>query len=138
MSTKIAEKDWAIALKIFRASLPRRGAKGRDDRLFLETMHYLSRHDIKWRALPERFGNWNSVWKRFDRLNKAGVFETFFDRLAALPSTAHLVPMFDGKAVHTQVAPGAEKCGDAGPSAPRSFDESRSETDFDDHPARPT
>jgi hypothetical protein len=29
--------------------------------------------------LPERFGHWNSVWKRFDRLSKAGVFEDFFD-----------------------------------------------------------
>lgn len=33
---------------------------------------------LAWRALRERFGKWNSVWKRFDRLRKAGVFETFF------------------------------------------------------------
>ncbi len=33
--------------------------------------------------LPERFGHWNSVWKRFDRLSKAGVFEAFFDTLAS-------------------------------------------------------
>ena len=35
-------------------------------------------------ALLERSGNWNSVWKRFDRLSKAGVFEAFFDNLASL------------------------------------------------------
>ena len=47
-----------MALEAFRASLPRRGAKGRDDRLFLEALHYFSVHNISWRALPERFGNW--------------------------------------------------------------------------------
>ncbi|WP_198023197.1 transposase [Mesorhizobium sp. M0309] len=47
-------------------------------------------HNFTWRALPERFGKWNSVWKRFDRLSKAGVFETFFDHLAALSSSANL------------------------------------------------
>ena len=34
MSTKMTETDWAVALEVFQASLPRRGAKGRDDRLF--------------------------------------------------------------------------------------------------------
>jgi transposase len=42
----------------------------------LEALHYFSVNNITWRALPERFGNWNSVWKRFDRLSKAGVLET--------------------------------------------------------------
>ena len=88
MSTKMSEADWDVALEVFRASLPRRGAKARDDRLFLEALHYFSVHNISWRALPERFGNWNSVWKRFDRLSKAGVFEAFFDHLACIvPST---------------------------------------------------
>jgi len=63
MSTKMAEADWAVTLEVFRASLPRRGDKGRDDRLFLEALHYFEVHNITWRALPERFGKWNSVWK---------------------------------------------------------------------------
>ena len=58
--------------------------------------------------LPDRFGKWNSVWKRFDRLSKAGVFETFFDHLAALSSSAHLVQMFDSTVVRAhQHAAGA-------------------------------
>jgi len=111
MSTRMAEADWAVALEVFRAALPRRGAKGRDDRLFLEAMHYFSEHNIKWRALPERFGNWNSVWKRFDRLSKAGVFETFFDHLAALSSSAHLVQMFDSTVVRAHVSAAGAKGG---------------------------
>jgi transposase len=58
--------------------------KGRDDRKFLEAQHYFVVHNITWRALPERFGHWNSVWKRFWRLSRAGTFEAFFDALAAM------------------------------------------------------
>ena len=28
-------------------------------------------------CLPERFGRWNSIWRRFHRLSRAGVFEDF-------------------------------------------------------------
>lgn len=111
MCTKMADTDWANALEVFGASLPRRGAKGRDDRLFLEALHYFSVHNITWRALPERFGKWNSVWKRFDRLSKAGVFETFFDHLAALSSSAHLVQMFDSTVVRAHVSAAGAKGG---------------------------
>jgi transposase len=102
------------ALKVFRASLPRRGDKGRDDRLFLEAMHYFSVHHISWRALPERFGKWNSVWKRFDRLSKPGVFETFFDHFASLSSSAHLVQMFDSTIVRAHVSAAGAKGGKKG------------------------
>jgi transposase len=100
-------------------SVPRVGAtarrQGRDDLLFLEALHYFSVHNITQRALPERFGKWNSVWKRFDRLSKAGVFETFFDHLAALSSSAHLVQMFDSTAVRAHVsAAGAKGAGKSG------------------------
>ena len=111
MSTKMSEADWDVALEVFRASLPRRGAKARNDRLSLEALHYFSVHNISWRALPERFGNWNSVWKRFDRLSKAGVFEAFFDHLAALSPSAHLVQMFDSTVVRAHVSAAGAKGG---------------------------
>jgi hypothetical protein len=44
------------------ASLPRRGDKGRNDRIFLKALHHFTNHTITWRALPERFGKRNSVW----------------------------------------------------------------------------
>src|ERR1035437_4865835 len=109
MLTTMTEEDWTIVLKVFEASRPRRGDKGRDDRTFLEALHYFVVHNITWRALPEKFGHWNSVWKRFWRLSQSGTFEAFFDALAALSETAHLVQMFDSTVVRAHVsAAGAE------------------------------
>ena len=113
MSTKMTEGDWQLALEVFRACLPTRGAKGRDDRLFLEALHYFSVHSITWRALPERFGNWNSVWKRFSRLSRSGVFEAFFALLADLSQSAHLVQMFDSTVVRAHVSAAGAKGGNS-------------------------
>ncbi len=34
---------------------------------------WVARTGAPWRAFSERFGNWNSVWRRFDRWCEAGV-----------------------------------------------------------------
>jgi len=119
MSTKMTEDDWTVALEVFRASLPRRGDKGRDDRLFLEALHYFAVHNITWRALPVQFGKWNSVWKRFDRLSKTGTFDLFFEHLASLSSSADLVQMFDSTIVRAHVSAAGAK---GGRTAKRSAD----------------
>ena len=95
MLTRMTDEDWAIVLKVFEASRSRRGDKGRDDRKFLEALHYFSVHNINWRALPAQFGNWNSVWKRFWRLSQ----------------TAHLVQMFDSTVVRAHVSAAGAKGG---------------------------
>src|ERR1700691_2881700 len=109
MSTKMDEDDWAHTVAVFRACLPRRGRKAEDDRCFLEALHFFTVENVRWRALPERFGHWNSVWKRFDRLSKAGVFEAFFDTLASMSSTAHLIQMFDSTIVRAHVSAAGAK-----------------------------
>jgi transposase len=111
MLTRMTDDDWAIVLKVFEASRSRRGDKGRDDRKFLEALHYFSVHNINWRALPAQFGNWNSVWKRFWRLSQSGVFEAFFEALAAMSQTAHLVQMFDATVVRAHVSAAGAKGG---------------------------
>src|SRR5215203_2975299 len=101
----------AEVVEIVRACRSRRGDKGRDDRRFLEAIHYFSVHTITWRALPATFGKWNSIWKRFWRLSQAGVFEAFFEALASLSRTAHLVQMFDSTVVRAHVSAAGAKGG---------------------------
>src|SRR3954462_1834988 len=105
MLTGMTEGDWAAVVKLFRACRSRRGDKGRNDRKFLEALHYFTVHNITWRALPAEFGNWNSIWKRFWRLSQAGVFEALFEALAANSQTAHLVQMFDSTTVRAHPSP---------------------------------
>ena len=111
MLTQMSEEDWDVVLMVFRAVLPRRGDKGRDDRKFLEALHYFTVHNITWRALPAEFGDWNAVWKRFWRLSRSGVFDAMFEALAATSSTAHLVQMLDSTTARAHVSAAGAKGG---------------------------
>jgi len=52
-----------------------RGQSGKDNRLFVNAVLFVAKTGIPWRDLPERFGHWNSVWRRFDRWCKADVWQ---------------------------------------------------------------
>ncbi len=128
MLTRMTEADWSVTLEAFRAARSRRGDKGRNDRRFLEALHYFAVHNITWRALPAEFGKWNSVWKRFWRLSRTGTFEAFFQALAGLSQSAHLIQMFDSTVIRAHVSAAGAKGGSrirrsaarAAGSAPRS------------------
>jgi len=111
MLTGMTEDDWAIVLVVFDAAQSRRGEPGHDDRKFLEAVHFFTVHNITWRALPPGYGKWNSVWKRFWRLSRSGVFEAFFQLLAETSQTAHLVQMFDSTVVRAHVSAAGAKGG---------------------------
>ncbi len=111
MLTGMTEGDWDIVLEVFDAAQSRRGEPGHDDRRFLEALHFFTVHNVTWRALPAAYGNWNSVWKRFWRLSRSGVFEAFFQLLAETSQTAHLVQMFDSTVVRAHVSAAGAKGG---------------------------
>jgi transposase len=107
----MTEEDWALALEVFDAAQSSRGVPGRDDRRFLEAILYFTVHNITWRALPAEYGKWNSVWKRFWRLSRSGVFVVFFQLLAEQSRTAHLVQFFDSTVVRAHVSAAGAKGG---------------------------
>jgi transposase len=111
MLTGMTEQDWRITLEVFDAVQSSQGEPGHDDRKFLEAIHYFAVHSITWRALPEEFGNWNSVWKRFWRLSRSGVFEAFFQVLAECSETAHLIQFFDSTTARAHVSAAGAKGG---------------------------
>ena len=44
-------------------------------------MLWIARTGAPWRDLPEHFGSWNSVFQRFNRWSKKGVWENVFAAL---------------------------------------------------------
>ena len=58
------------------------GRTGRDNRLFLEAILWLARSGAHWRVLPPEFGKWNSIYQRFNRWCRDGVWERLFKELA--------------------------------------------------------
>ena len=70
------------------------GRTGPDPRVFVEAVLWIARTGWPWRDLPEAFGKWNSVFKRFRRWAKKGVFERIFYVLSGEPDFEYA--MIDG------------------------------------------
>ncbi len=57
------------------------GVTAKDNRQFVNAVLWIAKTGAPWRDLPERFGNWNSVWRRFDRWARKRVWERVFREL---------------------------------------------------------
>ena len=59
------------------------GWLAKDNRLFINAVLWIGKTGAPWRDLPEQFGLWNRVGKRFDRWSYKGIWLKIFDTLAA-------------------------------------------------------
>lgn len=87
------------------------GRSGADNRRFVNGVLWVLRSGAHWHDLPERYGKWKSVHKRFTRWARAGVWEGVFAALIDDPDNQYL--MLDTTLVraHQQAA-----CGKGGPA----------------------
>ena len=88
------------------------GATAKDNRLFVNAVMWIAKTGAPWRDLPERFGNWNSVFQRFNRWCKNGVFQKIMDKLQDADLS---VLMLDSTVVraHQHAAGAKDSCAEA-------------------------
>ena len=82
------------------------GRTGGDNRLFVNGCLWVLRSGAHWRDLPERYGKWKTLHKRFTRWAKAGVWDEVFASLTKDRDNQYL--MLDSTLVraHQQAATG--------------------------------
>ena len=68
-----------------------RGVTAKDNRLFVDAVLWIARSGAHWRELPEVFGNWNSVFARYNRWAKSGVWERVFLALSGDPDFEYVL-----------------------------------------------
>ena len=59
------------------------GVNAKDNRLFGNALIWIFKTGSPWRDLPERFGMWSSVHRRFSRWCSSGIFDKTFRILSA-------------------------------------------------------
>ena len=77
---------------------PRGGRPIGDVRNFLNAVHWMLRTGSPWRALPEKYGSWKTVYSRFRRWQKRGYLTAILKLLTLQADMNHI--MIDGTYVH--------------------------------------
>ena len=52
-----------------------RGVKRVDDRRVINGILFALRTGIPWRDMPEQYGPWSTIYNRFNRWSKAGIWD---------------------------------------------------------------
>jgi len=61
--------------------LPRQRGNAKLSNLeLLNAILYVAEHGCQWRGLPERFGNWHTIYTRMNRWSKSGVLDRVFEQ----------------------------------------------------------
>jgi transposase len=77
-SGDLTEAEWELIRLLLPKERGRPGRPAHDHRAVLNGILWRAREGARWRAVPERYGKGNTVWRRFARWRDLGVFEAVF------------------------------------------------------------
>ena len=102
----LTDFEWSVIAPL--VTMDRRGPKPQNNRQILNGMFYILRAGCPWRDLPERYGPYTTVYNRFNRWRKAGIWDRMMD--AIVKAHDGKVQMIDSSIVRVhQHASGVKK-----------------------------
>lgn len=106
MRYDLTDSEWSVIEPLL--PMDRRGPKPKNNRQILNGMFYILRTGCPWRDLPERYGPYTTVYNRFTRWRKAGIWDRMMD--AIVKAHDGKVQMIDSSIVRVhQHASGVKK-----------------------------
>ena len=106
---ELSEGQWRRLELLLPGRVGMVGRPAEDNRRFVNGVLWVIRSGMRWADLPERYGKYKSVRKRFLRWADRGVWDRLFDDLVADRKNPYL--MLDSTIVraHQQAATGRKK-----------------------------
>ena len=80
----LTERQWKQIAPLLPSKSSDPGRTGYDNRAALEGILWMMRTGAPRRGLPETFGKWGTIYQRFRRWTKAGVFDRIFETTKGL------------------------------------------------------
>lgn len=79
----ISDEMWAVIGPLF-PKVRSTGRPSADRRVVVEATAWRFRTGAPWRDVPERFGNWNTTYKNFNRWSEVGVWVRVLEKVQSL------------------------------------------------------
>jgi transposase len=106
MRYDLTDFEWSVIEPLL--PMDRRGPKPKNNRQIINGMFYVLRAGSPWRDLPERYGPYTTVYNRFNRWRKAGIWDRLMDAIVKAHDSK--VQMIDSSSVRVhQHASGVKK-----------------------------
>ncbi|RUU83714.1 transposase, partial [Mesorhizobium sp. M7A.F.Ca.MR.176.00.0.0] len=80
----VSDEEWALIGPLLPAERGRGCRPAQDNRRYFEGMMWMARTGAQWRHLPDEYGKWNSVFRRYRRWVATGVFDALLETLAEM------------------------------------------------------
>jgi transposase len=78
---EITDQQWSKIAQLLPGKVGDVGRSAIDNRLLINVVLWIAGSGAPWRDFPERFGPWNSAYRRFRRWAKADLWQNIFDEL---------------------------------------------------------
>ena len=88
---RLSDSDWQKIYEHLKRTPRTYTGNEAKTRLFVDAVHWVMRTGAGWRDLPEGFGDWNAVFKRFARWSDRGVWDGLHQALIDEPDMEWLL-----------------------------------------------
>jgi transposase len=95
----LSDNEWALIGPLLPAERGRGCRPAQDNRRFFEGMMWMARTGSQWRHLPDEYGKWNSVFRRFRRRATSGVFDAMLAMQAEVVERNASADMIDSTVI---------------------------------------
>ena len=109
----LSDEEWAIIGPLLPAERGRGCRPAQDNCCYFEGMMWLARTGAQWRDLPDEYGKWNSVFRRYRRWLEVVAFDFMLESLAEMVERDPTADMIDSTIVRAHHCAVGTKKGDS-------------------------